>query len=116
MAAAPRNKTAKGPKPALFANPDTDRLLAIVMALAGEVAVLRERLDTHEQLAAAGQPGTEANIEAYEADADTIAARDAWRAGYLQRVFRAIEPSSDSRGSVTIDERSWESVIAEVGS
>lgn len=116
MAAAPRNKTAKGPQPQLFANPDTDRLLAIVMALAGEVAVLRERLNTHEQLAAAGKPGTETNIEAYEADADTLAARDNWRAGYLERVFRAIEPTSDAGGNVTIDERSWEQLISEVGS
>ena len=44
-------KKAKGKKPTFFADPQVDKLMAIVMALAGEVSVLRERLDTVERLA-----------------------------------------------------------------
>ena len=33
-------------------NPDVDRLLAMITALTGEIAILRARLDTHERLAA----------------------------------------------------------------
>jgi len=43
-------KKAKGKRPFYFDNPESDKLLAIVMALAGEVSVLRECLDTLERL------------------------------------------------------------------
>ena len=41
---------AKGARPKYFEDPATDRLLSIVMALAGEVAVVKERLDSVERL------------------------------------------------------------------
>ncbi|MBW4504596.1 MAG: hypothetical protein KME57_34885 [Scytonema hyalinum WJT4-NPBG1] len=44
------SKTAKGKRPVYFEDPQTDKVLAIVMALIGEVSVLRERLDTIERL------------------------------------------------------------------
>ena len=41
---------AKGKRPSYFEDPAIDRTLSIVMAIAGEVAVLRERMDTIEQI------------------------------------------------------------------
>jgi hypothetical protein len=43
-------KTAKGKRPVYFEDPQVDKLLAMVIALTGEVSVLRERLDTLERL------------------------------------------------------------------
>ena len=39
------NAKAKGKRPSYFEDPATDRILSMLMALVGEVAVLRERLD-----------------------------------------------------------------------
>ena len=38
-------------RPAFFDDPAVDKLLAMNMALLGEICVLRDRLDTHERLA-----------------------------------------------------------------
>ena len=48
-------RKAKGRRPTYFDDPENDKLLAIVMALAGEVSVLRDRLDTVERLAEIGR-------------------------------------------------------------
>ena len=86
-----RTRRAKGHQPQFFADPNTDKLLAIVTALAGELAVVKERLDTHERLAAAGEVATPEAIEAYEADEGVEDARELWRQGFLSRVFRVLE-------------------------
>ena len=74
---------------------NTDKLLAIVTALAGELAVVKERLDTHERLAAAGEVATPEAIEAYEPDRSVEDTRELWRQGYLSRVFRVLELETD---------------------
>ena len=53
--------------------PKSIRLWGIVMALAGEVSVLRERLDTVERLAAANGLFAQHDIEAYHPDEDVMA-------------------------------------------
>ncbi|MDX2222942.1 MAG: hypothetical protein SFV21_09355 [Rhodospirillaceae bacterium] len=86
----PRQRFAKGRRPYFFADPAIDKLLGMVMALTGEVAVLRERLDTHERLAAKGKVATPANIEKYAPDLKVEDEREAVRAAMLSRVFRLI--------------------------
>ena len=70
-----------------FSDPDVDRLLSMVVALAGEVAVLHGRLDTHERLAAQGNLPTAAAVEAYAVSPELAAAREQWRSRYLRRVL-----------------------------
>ena len=70
-----------------FSNPDVDRLLSMVVALAGEVAVLRDRVDTHERLAEQGTLATAAEVEAYESSPEIAAERERWRTRYLRRVM-----------------------------
>ena len=84
-------RTAKGKRPQYFADPDVDRLLAIVVSLIGEVAVLRDRLDTVERLLETGELITRNAIEEFAPTPFAQAARDAWRAEYLERVFRVIQ-------------------------
>jgi len=84
-----RPRKAQGPdRPAYFTHTDIDRVMSVVLALASEVASLRDRLDTHERLADSGAPPTTASTESYVPDAPTIAARDAWRDAYIRRLFR----------------------------
>jgi hypothetical protein len=101
--AAPRRRQryAKGRRPFFMADPDVDRLLAIVTALTAEVSVVRDRLDTVERLAAKGLPATPANIEAYEPEPAVEAAREAARSAMLNRVFRILSQPEQGGGEVT---------------
>jgi hypothetical protein len=84
-------RAAKGKRPRYFADPDADRLLAIVVSLIGEVAVLRDRLDTFERLADRHRLLAREEIERFAPSPDEQAAREQWRAQYLERVFRILQ-------------------------
>ncbi|WP_414581080.1 hypothetical protein [Scytonema sp. PCC 10023] len=88
------NKTAKGKRPVYFDDPQTDKVLAIVMALIGEVSVLRERLDTIERLLEAKDILAIADIEAYQPDESVAKEREQWRAEYIARVLRVLQTES----------------------
>ncbi|QTH20160.1 hypothetical protein HRJ34_17585 [Rhizorhabdus wittichii] len=83
-------KKAKGARPSYFQDPAVDKILAITLALAGEVAVLRDRLDTVERLAADGKPISPTAVDAFQATPDIRATRDQWRDGFLDVVLRAV--------------------------
>lgn len=93
----PRMRFAKGRRPFFFEDGNIDKLLAMIMALTGEVSVLRERLDTHERLAKKGRKATPENIEKYSPDAVVEEAREAVRVAMLNRVFRMIAFNDDDR-------------------
>jgi len=89
-------KKAKGKRPFYFDNPESDKLLAIVMALAGEVSVLRERLDTLERLVQAKSILSIEEIETYQPDEQVVQEREQWRADYIARVLRVIQEQVES--------------------
>lgn len=88
------SKTAKGKRPVYFDDPQTDKVLAIIMALIGEVSVLRERLDTIERLLEAKDILAIADIEAYQPDDSVAKEREQWRAEYIARVLRVLQTES----------------------
>jgi hypothetical protein len=98
-----RPRKAAGPdRPAYFDHADIDRVMAVLLALIAEVASIRERLDTHERVAAEGSAPTPALVESYAADPATEEAREAWRDAYIRRLFRVITEDIDAlqaRGS-----------------
>ena len=83
-------KKARGERPRYFEDPAVDKLMAITLALAGEVAVMRDRMDTIERLAAAGKPISPEAVDAYEPDEAVRNTRDAWRETYLDVVLRIV--------------------------
>jgi hypothetical protein len=83
-------KKAKGERPRYFEDPAIDKVLSITMALAGEVAVLRDRIDTIERLSESGRPISRAAIDAYQPDEQTRTDRDAWRETFLSVVLRTV--------------------------
>ena len=94
-----RPRKAAGPdRLTYFDSGDTDRVMAIVIALVSEVAAIRERLDAHERVAAAGALPAGAVVEAYRPDGPTEAEREAWRDGYIRRLFRVITEDIESLG------------------
>jgi hypothetical protein len=109
-------KKAKGRKPTFFADPQVDKVLAITMALAGEVSVLRERLDTIERLLDAKGQVSRHDIEAYRPDEHAAEEREHWRIGYLERLLRVVHEEQEAieRGETTPE--SYENVVRAVSS
>jgi len=64
--------------------------MMMMTAMLAEITALRDRVDTHEALAAAGEVASPAAVEAFELDAPRQAAREARRAAVLTRVFRPL--------------------------
>ena len=110
-----RPKVAKGKRPFFFDDPNVDRLLAIVMALASEVSVLRDRLDTHEKLSESEMWSSKANVEAFEITEDIEKERDAWRAEYLNRILRIVTEELERMKRDASDE-DYDAIMEEVTS
>lgn len=87
---------AKGKRPAYFDDPAIDRLLSIVMALAGEVAVTRERLDTVERLLDAKGAISRADIEAYRPDRDAGYERGLMHREFVARILRGVQQDMEA--------------------
>ena len=97
--------------PSFFSDPDVGRLLAMVNVLAGEVAVLRARLDTHERLAGAAGVFDRAKVEAYAPDAAAFAERQAETKALIARVCR---PLTDAVEALVDDEKAAATLAARV--
>lgn len=82
---------ARGKRPAFSDDPIVDNLTSMVLALAAEISVLHERLDTVERVAEAKGAVTRAEIEAYRPSAEVDAVREKWRADFLDRVLRSVQ-------------------------
>ncbi|QMW22499.1 hypothetical protein [Sandaracinobacteroides saxicola] len=89
-------KKAKGKRPAYFEDPAVDRLLSIVMALAGEVAVNRERLDSLERLLDAKGTVSRADLEGYKPDADAGYERGLMHREYIARILRGVQQDMEA--------------------
>lgn len=107
------NAAPSGKRPHFFDNADIDRLLAIVWAMAGELAVTRERLDTVERLLAAHQLVQRAEIEGYRPDPEAARERGEMQIEYIARVLRVLQQEVDAmqRG---MQQPSAEDVAADV--
>lgn len=103
-------KRAKGKRPE-YHDFATDRLLSIVMALVGEVSVLRQRLDTAERLLQAKGVLTKAAIEAYEPDRQAGYERGVETKAYIARVMRGVQQAMEAMAA---DDKPVDAVIAEL--
>jgi len=93
------SRKAKGKRPAYFNDAENDKLLAITMAVAGELAVVRERLDTIERLIADRGLLTAADIDSYRPPEAVAVARENWRQDYLERILRIVHHDRESVSS-----------------
>ncbi len=87
---------AKGKRPTYFEDPAIDRLLSITMALAGEVSVMRERMDTVERLLDAKGTISRADIESYEPDRDAGRERGMLTREFIQRIMRGVQQDMEA--------------------
>jgi hypothetical protein len=79
-----------------FPDPYVDRVLGVVMELAAEVYVLRERVYTVERLLERAGAVTRADLDAYEPSAEERAQRLAERDALIARILAPMTAESDS--------------------
>lgn len=83
--------------------PEEDRLLAMIAALASELAVTRERLDTVERILEQRGSLERGAIDRFVADAAAATERAALRRRIIDRVFRvlrdAVSRSATGKGA-----------------
>jgi len=82
---------AKGERPYFLEDPAVERVLNITMAVATELAVTRERLDTLERILAEKGLVSREEIEAYSPDEEAAEARQLWHARYSARLLRIVQ-------------------------
>ncbi len=87
----PMPRKAKGKRPSFFKDPDIDKVMGILMALAGEVSVLRERIDTVERLAMGKGLVSKEEIDAFVPDQEVANQRELWREAYIERILRVVQ-------------------------
>jgi hypothetical protein len=80
-----------GKRPYFFDDPAVERVLAITMAVAQELAVTRERLDTVERLLERGGKFSRADIDAYAPTPEEASERAEWQRMYISRVLRIVQ-------------------------
>jgi hypothetical protein len=106
-------KDAKGKRPTFYETPGLDAAMSMVMVLANELAVVRDRLDSIERAAAKRGLDLAADIETQTLDQAALEAREAWRQGFLDRLFYLARKEAKEAADADTDER-YAGVIAEI--
>ncbi len=87
---------AKGKRPWFLGDRDVERVLSITMAVAGELAVLRQRLDTLESLLESRGSVTREDIDAFQPSQSQREARARWNQEYLSRILRILQQDREA--------------------
>lgn len=91
---------AKGKRPKFYEAEGMDEAMSMIMVLASEFSVLRDRLDTIEHIAKAKGIDLVSEIEHFEATPEILATRETRRQTFLSRLYyvsqkKALEQSSN---------------------
>ncbi len=106
------NRRAKGKRPNFLDDPAVERVMSIAMAVAGELAVTRERLDTLERVLVQGGVMKADAVEAFVPDAEAQAQRHQCGREYISRVLRMLE--QDVQAMAGPQDPALDQVIAEL--
>lgn len=79
---------ARGKRPQFYDTPGLDAAISMIMVLASELTVLRDRLDSAERVAAANGLDLAGGIETLQLDQTALEEREARRQDFLQRLFQ----------------------------
>lgn len=82
-----RKAWSKGSQPVVFESQTVDALAGMVLALLGEVVVLKDRLDANERLLKAAGLHGPADVDSFSTDAEGRAYRSGYRQGIYERVL-----------------------------
>ncbi len=103
------NAKAKGKRPWFFESKEAERVLNIALALAQELSVTRERLDTLERLLQAKGLMSQAEVDSYVPNKAVATERGMSTQAYLARVLRII--SQEQQGQAEGEGVSLETLV-----
>jgi len=89
MTRKPRPRTASGPKPQLLSSPHEDKLLRMIMTLATELAVVRERADALSE--ACAKAGIDVAAVLDDVSPEREATRAARRREFAAKLLQVLE-------------------------
>lgn len=78
---------AKGKRPQFSNDKGIDQLMSMVMVLASELNVLRDRIDSQERVAKLNGLDLAAGIEKLALDEEILQEREEWRQSFMGRLF-----------------------------
>lgn len=105
---------AKGKRPVFFEDPAAERNLAIVMAVAQELSVMRMRMDTIERLLEEARLLNRDTIDAYRPDEAAAEERMRWQDEYVARILRYVHQERQALEEA-FAERDVEDMAADFG-
>ena len=106
-------KDARGKRPQFYPVSGLDHAMSMIMVLAGEIAVIHDRLDSAERVAKANGLDLAAGIETLVLDQDALEAREAWRQDFLERIYYLMRKDArEAAEAETAD--SYDATIAEI--
>lgn len=104
---------AKGKRPQFYEADGLDHAMSMIMTLANELCVLRDRLDAHERVAAARGIDLAKEIDGLILDELALQQREAWRQAFLERLFYlARKDAAEAAGAETSEQ--YEKTISEI--
>jgi hypothetical protein len=95
LALAEAGRKPAGKRP-YFMDSEVERVLAITMAVAQELAVARERIDTLERLLEAKGVLARQQIEAFAPTIEQAAERGLWSQEYIARILRIVQQEGEA--------------------
>lgn len=90
------NAKAKGKRPQYLGTPESERLLSMLMALASDVAVMRERLDTVERLLDERGVVRREDIETYRPSREAAYERGLLHRELVNRLLRGVQQDMEA--------------------
>jgi hypothetical protein len=84
-------RKARGKRPLFFEDQQAERVLNITMALAQELAVTRERLDTLERILASKGQVNRSDIEQWQPNDEEARERQLWQQDFIARILRIVQ-------------------------
>jgi hypothetical protein len=102
---------ARGKRPYFLEDKDVERLMTVTMALAQEVSVLRERLDTVERLLEKKKVLTQVDIEKFAPSKNEAQERGRMVQEFLARILRVLQ---QEREAASMGDQSSEDVADEL--
>lgn len=106
-------RDARGKRPLFYDTPGMDNVMSMIMVLANEMCVLRDRLDAAERVAKVHGMDLAAGIDALEFDDEALNEREARRQDFLTRLFYLMrKEASEASGDET--EEAFKSTIESI--
>lgn len=105
-----------GAKPAgkrpYFLDAQVERALAVTMAVAQELAVARQRIDTLERLLVAKGTLVAGEVDGFQPDPVASGERQMWNQEYIARILRIVQQENEA--AVLADEASSGELVDEL--